>query len=66
MVLFDIMTSHWAMMTWHDARLAESAAALAQLQQVSTSHTSHTYIVSKHPIQRYAECMDGPVQLPCP
>ena len=34
MVLFDIMASHWAMMTWHDARLAESAAALAQLQQV--------------------------------
>ena len=35
MVLFDIMASHWAMMTWHDARLAESTAALAQLQQVS-------------------------------
>ena len=34
MVLFDIMASHWAMMTWHDARLAESAAVLAQLQQV--------------------------------
>jgi len=39
MVLFDIMASHWAMMTWHDARLAESAAALAQLQQVRASKT---------------------------
>ena len=37
MVLFDIMASHWAMSTWHDARMVESAAALAQLQQVSLS-----------------------------
>ena len=34
MVLFDIMASHWAMMSWHDAQLAESATALEQLHQV--------------------------------
>ncbi len=41
MVLFDIMASHWAMMTWHDARLAESAAALAQLQQASNNTANY-------------------------